>query len=164
MRPALRGATGRSTRDGGDRYRPPRRALLVDASQRKWEVLVVDDDGRLDAQSLMLHELRALHGFTARDVMAVDAESPRVNPSVLPRRGCIVLTVSHVRALVTAERVVFFGVHRPGARAFAEDVATFVAERRRHARLEAPAQAIAADPAAAPPHGDPPFEFMLLEL
>lgn len=111
-----------------------RRQFVLSVQRRTadsvFDVTVVTVDGTMTRQRLTAAQIKQTSGVHVRDLLAVDTASPRVTPSILPRRDCIVMTMSHVRALVLCDRIMLFGTERAGSQALASEMADYLSTHR----------------------------------
>ncbi|GAA6039267.1 hypothetical protein JCM8097_003235 [Rhodosporidiobolus ruineniae] len=70
----------------------------------------VDSKGTVTTTSAALskQELCAKFGIPPRDLRKLDSAVPTVVPTILSRKSCIILTILHLRCVITAREVVIF--------------------------------------------------------
>jgi hypothetical protein len=69
----------------------------------------VDNSGKVTQLSISMAQLREESRLHMRELLLLEQPSALIQPHILPRRHCILLTVGYVRALVWTDRVYLFG-------------------------------------------------------
>jgi hypothetical protein len=95
--------------------------------RRSVPILVVGADGTVTESARSIAELKAESRLHLRELLIVEQLSAYIQPRILPRRHCIVVTVGPARLLVFGDRAyVFSAVTLPGAREFATNLSAAV--------------------------------------
>lgn len=115
------------------RYPEPRLTLSRGMQSNKLlDVLKFASDG---AYSSVLYPLSHLQGVHARDLLNLDLFKPsrdilgfrpRQLPAILPRDNCIIISISHIKAIILHDHVLLLDSQRPVVKHFADFLKNFL--------------------------------------
>eukprot|EP00493_Phyllostaurus_siculus_P001702 UN01711 len=116
-------------------------SVVVDAHSSSWysassksrqseshEVLRLSADGFVHLDRVGVQELLRSHDIHARDLMSLalqesNRRSRRAPPLILPRGGCVVIALGHIKAIIQAESMVVFDPQLQGVRHWLDTLA-----------------------------------------
>eukprot|EP00457_Paulinella_chromatophora_P002765 gb/GEZN01002770.1/.p1 GENE.gb/GEZN01002770.1/~~gb/GEZN01002770.1/.p1 ORF type:complete len:547 (+),score=82.23 gb/GEZN01002770.1/:18-1658(+) len=84
------------------------------------DVFQIDDHGKLEETSCSLSTLAEVH---ARDLKALDHEAVHnPSPCILPRKECIIVSISYISCIIFKDRVILLNSGRPVVAYFAQNL------------------------------------------
>jgi len=96
----------------------PQRLPRHNRGKRELDAFRFAENGEYVQTKFNLSSLKEVH---ARDLIAIDdSEIRRSGPVILPRKECIIVSISHVKAIILSDQLLLLDAHRPLVRAFAE--------------------------------------------
>ncbi len=89
-------------------------------AKRELDAFRFSENGEYVQTTFNLSSLKEVH---ARDLIAIDdSEIRRSGPVILPRKECIIISISHIKAIIFADHLLLLDAHRPLVRIFAESL------------------------------------------
>lgn len=92
--------------------------------QRYLDVFQFDRSGKYNRARILLSSIQDLH---TRDLVAISHETGRrAAPVILVRKKTIIVSLSHVKALISCDGMYLLDIHRPVVRNFAENFSQYL--------------------------------------
>ena len=106
-----------------------------------WDVWVFDQKGQYTEETVSLMDLHTQSSLVARDMLLLTADTSaaardsraagdddRQRPLIVPKSESLMISLSHVKAVILRDRVILFDVHRPVVQYFGLGLAHYLRE------------------------------------
>lgn len=89
-------------------------------------VLCIDANGKLSESRYQITQLKEESRLHMRELLVMEQPSALMQPRIMPRRHCIVMTIGFVRAIVWPDRVYLFSPQSPQVQKYARTLAAHI--------------------------------------
>ena len=103
----------------------------LSSMRRVVTVISVDSNGTVNELRMPITQLKQESHLHMRELLIVEQPARGIQPRILPRRHCIVMTIGIVRAIIFTDRIYFFNSRSlPGVNEYAQALATHIVNQR----------------------------------
>lgn len=94
--------------------------------KREVQLTSVDAHGRVSQLRMPITHLKTESRLHMRELLIVEQPGALLQPRILPRRHCIIVTIGYVRAIVFTDRIYLFSPQIPQVQAYAEALSNHI--------------------------------------